>query len=182
MDPPLDEQGLAQAESASEAIANGANVQRVVSSPLLRAVQTADIIAERIGLPVEQDRGLISWDLGFLSGKDKDIFNDILDIYVDNPKMTIPEGEPLEALEQRTFEFFDTELRKNQLTIYVTHTSNIITLQNLIAGNHEGRQEGRQVGENSVEPGGSLGVFLDSEGNYTTEVIFGVSKESSFGS
>jgi hypothetical protein len=96
--------------------------------------------------------------------------------------MTIPEGEPLEALEQRTFEYFDKELRKNQLTVYVTHTSNIITLQNLVAGNHEGRQEGNQTGETSVEPGGSLGVFVDSEGNYSTEVIFGVAKEANFGS
>jgi ribonuclease H / adenosylcobalamin/alpha-ribazole phosphatase len=180
MDPPLDDQGVQQAETAAESIANGAKgVQRVVSSPLLRAVQTADTIAERLGLTVEQDRGLISWDLGFLSGKDKDSYNDILNMYVDNPKLAVPEGEPLEALEQRTFDFFDKELRSGQLTVYVTHTSNIITVENLIHGNHDGRPE---AGETTVEPGGCLGVFVDSEGNYSTEVLFGVEKEATFGS
>jgi broad specificity phosphatase PhoE len=178
MDPPLDDQGLQQAETAAEAVANS-GVQRIVSSPLLRALQTADIIAQKLGLNVEQDRGLISWDLGFLNGRDKDIFKDILNLYVDNPKLVVPDGEALESLEQRTFEFFDKELKNGQVTLYVTHTSNIITVENLIHGNHDGRPES---GETTVEPGGSLGVFLDSEGNYSTEVLFGIEKEATFGS
>ena len=180
MDPPLDKEGITQAEKAAEDIVReGFKIKRIVSSPLLRAVQTADILADELGLDVEQDRGLISWDLGFLSGKDKDEYDDILNFYIDNPKLKVPEGESLDDLEARTFEFFNEELKNDELSIYVTHTSNVITVENLIRGNHDGRPES---GETSVEPGGSVGVYVDSEGKYSTEVLFGIEKEPTFGS
>lgn len=180
MDPSLDDTGVQQAEKAAENIVRkGFEVKRIVSSPLLRAVQTADILADELGLDVEQDRGLISWDLGFLSGKDKDEYDDILNFYVDNPKLKVPEGESLDDLEKRTFEFFNESLKDDDLTIYVTHTSNVITVENLIHGNHDGRPESS---ETSVEPGGTVGVYVDSEGKYSTEILFGVEKEATFGS
>lgn len=180
MDPPLDDEGIKQAEKAAENIVReGFEVKRIISSPLLRAVQTADIIAEELGLDVEQDRGLISWDLGFLSGRDKDEYDDILNFYVDNPTKKVPEGESLDDMEKRTFEFFSEHLKEDDLKIYVTHTSNVITVENLAHGNHDGRPES---GETSVEPGGTVGVYVDSEGKYSTEVLFGVEEDAAFGS
>ena len=179
MDPPLDEQGIKDAELAAKNITTIPGVKRIISSPLLRAVQTADIIAEELGLDVEQDRGLLSWDLGFLSGKDKDEYDEVCNFFIDNPKSKVPEGESLDDLEQRTFEFFNEAFKSDELTVYVTHTSNIITVENLIRGNHDGRPE---TGEVSVEPGGALGVFVDSEGKYSTGTLFGEEKEATFGS
>lgn len=179
LDPPLNDKGQAQAEAAAKDIEKeDYGVTRIVSSPLLRAVQTADIIAEHLNLPVEQDRGLISWNLGFLSGKDKEEYDDVLNFYVDNPKLIPPEGESLDALEARTYEFFNEEL-KGGMTIYVTHTSNIICVENLIHGNHDGRPES---GESSVATGGTIGVYVDDEGKYSTEVLFGKETEATFGS
>jgi broad specificity phosphatase PhoE len=180
MDPSLDDEGIKQAEKAAESITQeGLEVKRIISSPLLRAVQTSDILAEELDLDVEQDRGLISWDLGFLSGKDKDEYDEILNYFVDNPKSKVPEGESLDDLEKRTFEFFNESLKSDDLTIYVSHTSNIITVENLIRGNHDGRPES---GETSVEPGGIVGVYVDSDGKYSTELLFGVEEEAAFGS
>ena len=183
MDPPLDDEGINQAEKAAENIVReGFEVKRIISSPLLRAVQTADIIAEKLDLDVDQDRGLISWDLGFLSGRDKEEYDDILNFYVDNPKKKVPEGEALEDLEKRVFDFFNfgsKSLKKDDITIYVTHTSNIIVTENLIRGDHDGRPE---TGETSVEPGGTVGVYVDSEGKYSTKVLFGVEEEAAFSS
>ena len=183
MDPPLDDAGIKQAEKAAENIVReGFKVKRIISSPLLRAVQTADIIAEKLDLDVDQDRGLISWDLGFLSGRDKEEYDDILNFYVDNPKKKVPEGEALEDLEKRVFDFFNfgsKSLKKDDITIYVTHTSNIIVTENLIRGDHDGRPE---TGETSVEPGGTVGVYVDSEGKYSTKVLFGVEEEAAFSS
>jgi probable phosphoglycerate mutase len=180
MDPPLDDEGVKQAERAAGDIKReGLEVKKVISSPLLRAVQTADIMADELDLDVEQDRGLISWDLGFLSGKDKDEYGDVLDYFVDNPTKKVPEGESLDDLENRTFEFFKAALKEDELTIYVSHTSNIITVENLIRGNHDGRPES---GETSVEPGGAVGVYVDGDGKYTTDILFGEEKEAVFGS
>ena len=180
MDPPLDDEGVKEAEKAAENILReGFEVKKVISSPLLRAVQTADIIAEELDLDVEQDRGLISWDLGFLSGKDKDEYDDVLNYFVDNPTKKVPEGESLDDLEKRTFEFFNEALKDDDLKIFVTHTSNVITVENLIRGNHDGRPES---GETAVQPGGTVGVYVDSEGKYSTEILFGVEEDATFGS
>jgi uncharacterized phosphatase len=179
LDPPLNDKGLSQAEAAAKDIEKeDYGITRIVSSPLLRAVQTADIISEHINIEVEQDRGLISWNLGFLSGKDKEEYDDILNFYVDNPKLVPPEGESLDALEERTFEFFKKEL-KDGLTLFVTHTSNIICVENLIGGNHDGRPES---GESSVDTGGTIGIYVDDKGTYSTDILFGKEKEATFGS
>lgn len=179
LDPPLNENGLKQAQKAAKAISKaGFEVERIISSPLLRAVQTADAIGDELDLPVEQDRGLISWNLGFMGGRNKEAYNDILDYYIDNPKKVIPDGESLDDLEARIYEFFNKEL-KGGLTVYVTHNSNIVTLDKLIDHEKAGRPEST---ETSVEPGGVVGVYADGDGKYSTEVLFGEEKEATFGS
>lgn len=180
LDPPLDSKGLSQAEDAADALKNeNIKVERVVSSPLLRAVQTADAIAEAYNLPVVQDRGLISWNVGFLGGKLKEDFQELLEYFIENKKSVIPDGESLDDLEQRTYEFFDKELRSDKLTCFVTHNSNIVCLQNQIEGNTSGIPESDEV---SVKPGGTMGIFLDSEGKYSVEVMFGKAEAAEFGS
>jgi ribonuclease H / adenosylcobalamin/alpha-ribazole phosphatase len=180
LDPPLDAKGIEQAEDAAHNLRDeGVKLERIVSSPLLRTCQTADAFAEEFGLEVEQDRALISWNLGFLSGKDKDEYGPILDLYIDNPKLVPPEGESLDDLEQRTFDYFDKELKKDKLTLYVSHNSNIVTLETLVKGDKAGRPESS---ETSVLPGGTMGVYVDSEGKYSTDVLFGKEREAEYGS
>jgi len=171
LDPPLNPKGIKQAEAAAKNIVKHykKDVKKVVSSPMLRSLQTADIVAEELGLETIQDRGLISWHLGFLSGRNKDTYQDILNYYVDNPEKTIPEGEPLDDLEARLEEFFDKALR-GEFGVYVTHNSNLVTVENLITGTKNGRQESS---EKSVEPGGTIGVFVEDDGSYSVEVLFG---------
>ena len=244
MDPPLDKKGIADAERIAKHIAENYDVREVIAGPLLRTVQTADIIAEECGAKVKQDRGLISWNLGFLSGRDKDDYDAILQYYVDHPKECVPEGESLDDLEERTLEFFQrlkddpqeeesgtpqsgyaedgpyhckdcihkpsktasycnhpkivndpkNEKRKVPgksliqidlekgcckyvrpkkedigLTVYVTHTSNIIALENLFHGNRDGRPESN---EDSMKPGGMAEIWED-DGEFDLRVVVG---------
>lgn len=180
LDPSLNTKGIKQAEKAAKDIADEHKefVKKIVTSPMLRACQTADIIAEELGMDVIQDRGLISWALGFLAGKDRTAFQPILDFYIDNPKVKIPDGESLEDLETRIQEFFDKELR-TEGTVYVSHNSNLVTFENLIRGNKDGRPESS---ETSVDPGGIIGVYVDSDGKYSTEVLLGVEKQAEYSS
>ena len=70
-DPPLTEEGLAQAESLAKGLAQR-GVERIVASPLRRAVQTAQAIADKTGVEIEIDTRLkeisygnwdgLSWD------------------------------------------------------------------------------------------------------------------------
>lgn len=67
-DNPLNDDGIAQAHAAAEKLRTVALAQ-VVSSPLLRAVQTAEIIANIASRTVTLDRGLIELDFGSFEGQ-----------------------------------------------------------------------------------------------------------------
>ena len=71
LDPELDAVGLAEADALAEELASR-EPSRVVSSPLRRAVQTAEAIARRVGVRVQVDRGLIDRDYGSWAGHTKD--------------------------------------------------------------------------------------------------------------
>ena len=68
LDPPLDEVG--RAEAADLAIVLGSlRPSRVVTSPLLRAMQTAEIVAGRTAAPVVVDKRLIDRGYGPWAGE-----------------------------------------------------------------------------------------------------------------
>jgi 2,3-bisphosphoglycerate-dependent phosphoglycerate mutase len=64
---PLTERGLAQAQRVADILA-GMPVERVYSSPVLRAQQTARIIAESLAAPLEITEALREWDVGIYEG------------------------------------------------------------------------------------------------------------------
>lgn len=111
LDPELDDSGIQDADELASVISRKYKVYKIISSPMLRAVQTADIIGEKIGVKVKQDRGLLPWHLGILTGRDKEEYDDILEFYVDNPKLTIPEGQSLDDFEGRVEEFLNETLK-----------------------------------------------------------------------
>ena len=67
LDPPLDDNGAAQAAAAAALVAQAAP-SRVVSSPLRRCRDTAAVIAEAVGAAVEIDERWIELDYGELDG------------------------------------------------------------------------------------------------------------------
>ena len=67
-DVPLNEAGLAQAEAAARAIAARWPATAVYSSPLSRALATAEPIARALGVTVQAHPGLIDIDYGVWQG------------------------------------------------------------------------------------------------------------------
>jgi broad specificity phosphatase PhoE len=67
-DNPLNDHGIAQAHEAAEKL-RAVALAHVVSSPLLRAVQTAEIIANMASRNVSLDHGLIELDFGSFEGQ-----------------------------------------------------------------------------------------------------------------
>lgn len=59
-DTPLSDEGLRQAEALAERL-EGEGLERVLTSPFLRAVQTAHAVAERLDLPLCIERGACEW-------------------------------------------------------------------------------------------------------------------------
>jgi broad specificity phosphatase PhoE len=67
-DIPLNDEGISQAQAAARRL-HGIRLDYVVSSPLIRAVKTAEIIAAVSGKPVAIDAGLIECDFGSFEGR-----------------------------------------------------------------------------------------------------------------
>jgi len=70
-DPPLNELGRAQALELAARL-EGQRIDAVYASDLRRASETARIVADRLSLPVIEDRSLREVDLGSWSGKLRD--------------------------------------------------------------------------------------------------------------
>lgn len=70
-DYPLTELGRAQAQALAERwLHSGVQFDRVITSPLLRARQTAEIIARALNAPLEVDPLWVERDVGTLAGLD----------------------------------------------------------------------------------------------------------------
>ena len=66
---PLTTKGRAQAQALAERWqANGVTFDRCISSPLLRACQTAEIISKTLGIPLELDPDWMEINNGILAG------------------------------------------------------------------------------------------------------------------
>ncbi|MFM1917911.1 MAG: hypothetical protein RJB01_1426 [Actinomycetota bacterium] len=104
-DPPLAELGIAQAEALGAEIARRHTAQRIITSPLLRAVQTAEIIAEQTGLGIDVIDGLAEcafgeWD-GLTLGEVRDQWPEQLSEWLASTSVAPPGGESFEQLRAR---------------------------------------------------------------------------------
>ena len=103
---PLNEKGIAQAREAAERLREVA-FSRVFSSPLIRAVQTAEIIAP--GIPVTIDERLIEMDYGPYEGMDLNaLAPEVITFFSDFVHNPAPDGmEQLASVVARAGEFIE---------------------------------------------------------------------------
>ena len=114
---PLDETGLRQAEEAAAALKN-APIQAVYSSPLVRAVSTAEPIARALGLGVELVPGLTNISLGSWEGVKKDEiarrFPELWHLWLTDPESLAEPGmETLQQAGRRAKKALDELVRRH---------------------------------------------------------------------
>ena len=98
LDAPLTELGLRQAKAAAAFVVAGYEVARVVSSPLTRARQTAELF----GLPVEVDDQWVEVDYGDYDGLPfKEVPDELWREWRADPAWTPPSGESLASVGRR---------------------------------------------------------------------------------
>ncbi len=106
---PLNETGKEQARGAAQLLAaQGITFKQVYSSPLLRAIQTAEIVAPRV--PITTDKRLIEMDYGPYEGTDlTSPPPEVLTFFSDFVHNPAPEGmEQLSDVVARTGAFIES--------------------------------------------------------------------------
>ena len=124
LDAPLSELGIAQANALAAAFAREP-VTRIVSSPLVRARDTAAAIAARHDLAVEIDERLIELDYGAWDGVAlTDVTPEEWAAWRADPSFTPPGGESLVYVTARIASF-TADVLADDLVVAVSHVSPI---------------------------------------------------------
>ena len=117
----LDETGLKQAELLGEYLSQR-ELKAVYSSPLKRAVQTAEVIGRHHGLAVEIAPDLNDMDFGEWQGLSlQDVrsrFSELFEIWTSEPhRIRIPSGESLDDVRQRVLTLVNQIVDKHEGTV-----------------------------------------------------------------
>ncbi|MER5181386.1 bifunctional RNase H/acid phosphatase [Streptomyces sp. NPDC002896] len=140
-DPALSDVGRAQAERVAAALAARGTIQAVVSSPLRRCRETADIVATRLGLDVSIEEGLRETDFGAWEGL---TFAEVRDRYPDDQNAWLASakaaptggGESFAAVSRRVAATRDKLITayRGRTVLLVTHVTPVKTLVRLALG------------------------------------------------
>ncbi len=117
----LNETGIKQAGLLAEYLSD-VKIQAIYSSPLKRALRTAEMIANYHRLKVEIASGLIDLDYGQWQGlphqEVKDKYKELYTKWINSPdQITMPDGESLNDVRQRAIAVVDEVIAKYEGTV-----------------------------------------------------------------
>ncbi|MGW8781166.1 bifunctional RNase H/acid phosphatase [Streptomyces sp. NPDC055796] len=140
-DPELSEAGRRQAAAVAEALAARGTIQTIVCSPLRRCRETAQAVADRLGLTVTVEEGLREVDFGawegLTFGEVRERFPDDLQAWLDSPKAApTGGGESFTAATRRISATRDRLLAAHagRTVLLVTHVTPVKILVRLALG------------------------------------------------
>jgi broad specificity phosphatase PhoE/ribonuclease HI len=125
-DPGLSETGFAQARAAAQYLSTIGGVDAVVSSPMRRTRQTAEVVATGLGLQVAVNDGWVEcsfgeWD-GHTFAEVQDKWPDALTAWMGSTSVAPPGGESFDACARRA-----RSARDSVLTAYPGRTVVVVT-------------------------------------------------------
>ena len=129
-DDPLNERGRAQSQAAAEELVDS-GASAIYASGLRRAVETAEIIGARLGLPVKTHAGLREYDFGDLEGATTSEvlaqWRTLLEQWRTDPSAKPPGGESAMEFTQRVGVALHEiiEQHKSERVIVVAHGGSI---------------------------------------------------------
>lgn len=125
LDRPLTELGREQARLAAAGLA-GSGATAVLTSPLIRAADTAREIASVLGVAVEADDRLLEVDYGEWDGRKLgDVSPEEWRQWIDDVSFAPPGGESLVSVATRVGRFCSDRLRADDTIVAVSHVSPI---------------------------------------------------------
>jgi probable phosphoglycerate mutase len=139
-DPALSPRGQEQAKSAGEALAARGDLDAVITSPLRRCRETAEIVASALGLDVTVDEGFAEADFGEWDGRTleevAERWPDVLEAWLTSGDVAPPGGETTNAVVERVAAARERVLTAHagRTVLVVTHVTPIKTLVRLALG------------------------------------------------
>jgi probable phosphoglycerate mutase len=134
---PLTELGYAQARSAAHCISGLFNASLVITSPFLRAQETAKVIADVLETPLKIEPQLYERDVGVYRGRSYDSLAQAPDFRTDRPWAWRPEGgESYEDVMERVSPILDrlTRQHADSDVVVVSHGGVMMTLWAYLTG------------------------------------------------
>lgn len=152
-DLPLDDIGYRQAERIADRLAIGTRADVIVSSPLIRARTTAEIIGKRLGLEPVFASGLVEMDFGDLEGMTLDVVADrypelaIQAMTIDDEDLAWPNGDTRAGFHQRVLTSFLDILQtySNHAVIVVAHGGVLGSFLAQVEGDHPNNWQAYQL-------------------------------------
>jgi broad specificity phosphatase PhoE/ribonuclease HI len=136
-DPELTETGREQARRAAQWLERHGGIDAIVTSPLTRTRQTAAVVAEGLGLPVEVEPGVIEtafghWD-GHTFAEIQERWGDELTAWLGSTAVAPPGGESFDVVAERVREARDrlVAAHAGKTVLVVSHVTPIKLLVRL---------------------------------------------------
>ena len=130
-DPGLSETGEAQARAAAQYLSTIGGIDAVVASPMLRTRQTAQVVAESLGLDVKVEKGWVEcsfgdWD-GYTFAEVQQKWPDALNAWMESTTVAPPGGESFDTCARRARSARDGLLAAypGKTVLVVTHVTPI---------------------------------------------------------
>ena len=133
---PLTKKGVSKIERVAKGL-KSKNIDLIFSSPLLRTKQTAEIVANELGLKVKHDKRLRELGLGAYNGKPAGEFLTYFKNREDRVTKAVPRGESYKDILNRIFSFFKdiNKKYKGKTILIVSHQAPLLLLLGKINGN-----------------------------------------------
>jgi broad specificity phosphatase PhoE len=161
---PLNAEGRLNAARAGRFL-KSKGITSITSSDTKRALQTANIISDALGLPVIESEKLRSWNMGALQGMPAETAKPFLEFFQKNPDVRPPQGEAFQTFYNRfkgVWSATVSYVRKfpNAVPLLVTHSQDLDILQWFIKGIEPGKA--LEFGE-GIAPGGMLEMRVEDK-------------------
>ena len=170
----LDKQGFLDTHELKKFFSNK-DWDYIFCSDMTRAIQTATIVAELRDVEPIILKDLEPWDIGYLTGKNKDDYKSDMTVFVEHPNMRPQGGETRNEFFDRVNPILiggmELAIKNDTPTLIVGHSSVIHALAHLLWG-----EEHPPL---AVDPGGVIEVFLTKKGQIDARPIFKEGKDDS---
>jgi uncharacterized phosphatase len=165
----LNEAGQRQAEKAAQFLKDK-GITQIICSPLPRSVETAQYIAQSLGIGYAVDERIESFDMGALTGENSEAHaEDTKAIFAG--EMPAPGGENAEEFDGRVGQALMEYLQAGQIIAVVAHDSVIASIAKFV-------NPDIPYGPTAIAPGGVAVIEAPQEGHYVFRPVYPTGAET----